>query len=136
METKESLKVLRELIESHPLKQIRGRFRSSLNFDDWTFSEEGENPSEVSKAFSTFLEEEKPYIVFITEDGKFSMVLKITKPSIFDGDPPTEPKDIYFLRPEFEDDYEEKIVIILKTNESWPDWNESGEFVAELPMKK
>ena len=115
MET--SITDLIKKVSEHPLKRLEGQFRTSLNFQDWDF----EN-------LDKFLNEEKPYVI-LNIDGDF-LKLEINSDSIFDGDLPTEPKDLYFLNL----DEDKKLLLMLHTDENWPHFSETGEFVALMNL--
>ena len=94
---------LRTLVEKHPLKQVRGRFRVSIRFEDWIFSADGEDTNKPSQAFADFLKKEKPLFTFLAEDNSFSFTFGVVSPEIFDGDGPNEESDMFFLLPDREE---------------------------------
>ncbi|MEI7810779.1 MAG: hypothetical protein WCI41_04505 [bacterium] len=132
-----NLQALRELVENHPLRQIRGRFRVSVPFVDWDFCDQISDVPKKIEGFQKFLSEEKPSLILVTEDGAVLGKLEITTHHMFDGDIPEYPNEIYFILPEkVNGDLElknpERLLLILNTNDGWPNWDEFGEFILQI----
>ena len=133
-----NLQALRELVENHPLRQIRGRFRTDVPFDQWEFFYEEDEYEEREKLFDDYLLKEKHYVVLLTEDNVLLGKFEITTSKMFDDGVPDN-DDTFFLVPErLNNEVEpgEELQIILRTDSVESEYGEFGKFSAQLELPR